>query len=150
MTSFSHVRLRWTLKNRQEVIYEAAGSNVRFLGEIAQLDTPVKVCKSYCMELTDNEYRQLLNKAIELAGIEYGAFQLIRMALFRFFKRKLSVYKDKKTSIVCSELVIYILKEALKIKIDIDPDLAGPRELDILLDNLYNSKNSILRLGALE
>jgi len=148
MTSFSHVRLRWNLKNRQEVIYEAAGSNVRFLGELAQLDKPVKICKTYCMELTDNEYRQLLNKAIELAGIEYGAFQLLRMALFRFFKKKLGTYKNKKTSIVCSELVLYILKESLKLETDLDPDLAGPRELDILLDKLYNSKNSVLRLGV--
>lgn len=143
-TKYSHVRLRFTTKNNTEVVYEAAGSQVRFMGVEARKDNEPVVVRSYLLKLNKEDYRSMVMKCIELAGIKYGFLQLIGMGLSRILHRRFNLFKDSLKSMVCSELLSYILKDTLKIPINIRPELDGPKELDRQLYICQNKDNLIL------
>lgn len=143
-TLYSHVRLRFMTGRDVEIIYEAAGSMVRFLGPRAQKEHEVTVVRTYLLVLTKEQYREMIHCCISLAGIKYGTLQLIGMGIARCLNRRFNILGDKLNSLVCSELVGYILKDILKIPIKIRPELDGPKELDRQLFMCQNKKNLML------
>lgn len=143
-TPYSHVRVKWKTLGGSEIIYEAAGSSVRFIGPRAVQNQSVIICKTYRTILTRDNYRLFLNKCIELAGVEYGVLQILGILYSRIWAKKTNPLADKKKTIVCSELVFYLLQEVFKFETKIDPDLAGPRELDKQLSLLHNNYNLFL------
>lgn len=147
-TKYSHVRIRWiTRGTNSEICYEAGGGSIRFMGQVALSSSPAKIMKRYAIELTNPEYKELLKYCLKYAGINYGKIQIIGMAFSYLFRNRKNKLADGKKTMVCSELVYYLLKEVLKYDIDFRPEVDGPKELDKQLEKLDNKLiQSITRL----
>jgi len=135
-TKYSHIRLRWTNSTGREVIYEASGTEIKFLGTIAQKQRSNKILKTYKIELNRDEYRSLIDVCMELAGIKYGKNQVVGILLVNLFNLKTNPFSDGRKSQVCSELVARILEKVKNYHIAYDLDIAGPREIDLTLEEL--------------
>lgn len=94
--------------------------------------------------LSKEQYNKVVNKAIELAGTKYGSLQLIGMGIARFFHKRFNLFKDGKKTMVCSELVAYILRDCLNLQIVFREELDGPLELDKTLEMCQNNSNLFL------
>lgn len=140
-TPYSHVRLRWVNSVGVDIVYEASGTSIKFLGPIAQQSTPVKVLKSYSFELDREQYRELVKICMTYAGIKYGILQLFGIGLVRLFKLKKNPFADGRRSQVCSELVGRILIEVMGLPFDVNLDIAGPQDIEHFLE-----KNNGIRI----
>jgi hypothetical protein len=141
-TKYSHVRIRWINSVGVDIVYEAAGDRVRFLGPLAQEDNKVDVIKSYCLELSRDEYRGLVKVCMENAGVQYGMLQIFGILLVRVFNLKKNPLSQGRKSQVCSEVVGRMLQEVLDIGHELDLDTAGPRDIQLYLERINNeSKN---------
>jgi len=135
-TKYSHVRLRWINSTKRELIYEASGSEVKFLGTIAQETHKSEIIKTYSIPLTKEEYRELVDTCMEFAGIKYGVLQVLGIALTTIFNLDKNPFSDDRKSQVCSELVGRVLERVKKYHIPYDLDVAGPKEIDKTLREL--------------
>ncbi len=136
-TKYSHVRLRWTNSMGVEIVYEASGTNVKFLGPLAQEDVKVNVIHSYPIELDKKQYKELVKLCLENAGISYGYEQLIGIALVKLFNLKRNPFARGRKSQVCSEIVGRFLQEIVNVGHELDLDIAGPKDIQYILDNLF-------------
>lgn len=135
-TKYSHVRLRWTNSAGREVIYEASGTQVHFIGTLAQEKHKAEIIKTYELDLTDDEYRKLVDICMKYAGVDYGVLQVIGIALALAFNLKRNPFSDGKYSMVCSELVARVLEEVKGYELKADLDMAGPLEIDECMQDL--------------
>lgn len=131
-TPYSHVRLRWCSKAGEELIYEAGGSSVRVIGKEAQNKHPVKVIYSYCVWITDEQYKGLI-RLFRYAGVDYGVKQVFGIALMRLFSLRRNPFADGRKSQVCAELVGLFFKEVLKYPLHLDLDSAGVKDINVLV-----------------
>ena len=134
-TKYSHVRLHWTNSTGRDVVYEASGSKIHFLGELAQPTKPVEVLHLFTVPLNNEEYRALIDLCMKYAGLKYGVWQSIGIGLSIFLKLKKNPFSDGYRSQVCSELVGRFLEEVLELPINIDLDIAGPKEIYLILED---------------
>lgn len=134
-TTYSHVRLRWINSWGAEMVYEASGTTVKFIGPVALEDLHVKVLHSYKLELTDEQYKQLLQLCIENAGVNYGYKQIFGILLVKLFRLKKNPLSEGRKSQVCSEIVGRFLQEVLDIGQDLELDIAGPKAIQLTLEN---------------
>ena len=146
-TEFSHVRVRWITKGtNSEICYEAGGGSIHFMGTVARRRKPAVIVKSYTVILTKVEYRKFLGYCLKYAGINYGTVQIVGMAFSYLFRNRYNKLADNKKTMVCSELVYYLLHEALGFDLDFRPEVDGPKELDKQMEKLDNKTQSIARL----
>ena len=146
-TKYSHVRLRWTNTTGRDVIYEASGSHVKFIGELAQPQAPVEIMEAFELNLTIDQYRSLVDMCMRYAGLKYGKLQIVGIGLVTLFRLKKNPFADGKRSQVCSELVGRFLQEVVKIDIKFDLDIAGPKEINLVLDEeCLRPENGIKRI----
>lgn len=139
-TSYSHVYVKWHSRGADtNVLYEASGSNVKFLGEKVYNDR-VQPIHEYEVEIDKETYRRLLKFCMENAGIDYGLKQAFGIALVKIFKLKKNPFSDQRKSQVCSELVGHILEDVLGKDLDIDLDIVGPRAIKEYLDQQKDFK----------
>lgn len=136
-TPYSHVRLRWFSKSGIELIYEAGGTTVRVIGGKAQPDNPVTLIKSYEVTVTPEEYRKLI-RLFDYSSVNYGFKQVIGIWLAKIFNLSKNPFANGRNSQVCSELVGLFLKEVKGWEIDMNLDLAGPKEIDEFLQKKLN------------
>jgi hypothetical protein len=134
-TSYSHVRLHWTNSVGADIVYEAGGTSVKFKGKLAQDQKPVKVMKEYEVEITKEQYRNLIKVCMDNAGLEYGFKQLVGILLVRVFGLKNNPLSQGRKSQVCSEIVGRFLQEILNIGHELNLDTAGPKDIQYVLDN---------------
>lgn len=132
-TEYSHVRLRWTNSTGKDIIYEASGNHVKFVGTLAQKDHKVKIIKYYELDLDTTHYRGLIDLCMEYAGVEYGKLQIVGILLATIFKLDRNPLANGKYSQVCSELVGRFLEEVMGYNLDINLDIAGPKQIDEFL-----------------
>lgn len=140
-TSYSHVRLRWTNGMNIEVVYEASGTTVKFLGPTAQKQIPVDITHSYKVFIAQSEYRKLVKLCLENSGINYGFKQLVGIGLVKLFRLKKNPFSDGRKSQVCSEIVGRFLQEIVGVGEQLRLDTASPKDIQLLLD----SKPSVFR-----
>jgi hypothetical protein len=134
-TEYSHVRLCWAgFRGQVPVIYEASGAGLKFIGPIGALRKPVHVVSRFPLDLTGEQYRELVRLCMSYAGIKYGHLQILGIALVCLFGLKKNPFADGKKSQVCSEIVGYLLADILGWKTGLDLDIAGPREIHEFLD----------------
>lgn len=127
---YSHVRIKYVNDFGQVMIFEARGTNVRFVGSIAQEQQPVVLLKQYSVILDQDECAKLRFLCMEYAGIKYGVKQVLGIALANLRGDKKNPFSDGKYSQVCSELVGRFLEEVKGWKLSVNLDIAGPREID--------------------
>jgi hypothetical protein len=136
-TEYSHVRISWMAMKTVPVVYEASGSSLKFIGPMAAKDNPVHIAHQYNINLSIEQYRELVRTCMTYANIEYGKKQLVGMGITRIFGLKKNPLADGKKSQVCSEVVGHLLQKILGWDIGLDLETAGPKELnDIIKERL--------------
>lgn len=135
-TPYSHVRLRWVNSVGVNIVYEASGSNVHFLGPMAQSQKPVHVAHSFCYTLSREQYRELIKVCMSYAGINYGVLQLLGIGVARLFGLRKNPFSRGESRVVCSELVGIVILDILGITFEDTLDLLGPKEV---LETLLNT-----------
>ena len=146
-TQYSHVRIVFYNSRGVKIVYEASGSSVKFLGTVAQESHKVEVIKSYEMDLSKTEFQGLVDLCLKYSGISYGKLQIIGMLWSYIFSLDKNPFADDGKSQVCSELVGRFLEEVMGFEIDVNLDVAGPREIDEFLDRC--AENGLVRRAAI-
>ena len=105
-TPFSHVYLRIGGGTFPEVIYQASNSMVNFMG-LEAFNKYHEVVEEFEVELTAEEYKNLLTKCMALAGLRYECKQLVGLVIVRLFDIFGKQIKNplSGSGYVCSELV---------------------------------------------
>lgn len=144
-TKYSHVRLRWKTSWGAETVYEASGVSVKFVGPVAMQERPVEVIHSYALQLSDEQYKALLRLCIEYSGLSYGTLQLVGILLVRVFGLVKNPLSRGRKSQVCSEIVGVFLQDILGIGRQLNLDIAGPRDIQKVLEDTLSSNVVSLR-----
>lgn len=113
-TEYSHVYLRLHIPQlSRNVIYEAVGSNVRFVGESTWSFN--EVVEEYEWEVSEEEYKQILQFAIDTAGKHYGLGSMLGLGIVRVASclgiTLSNPFSDGSKNFVCSELAAIIMKK---------------------------------------
>lgn len=137
-TPYSHVLLRWDNSVGVNVVYEASGSMLKFLGPAATKNR-YTVHKSYKIKIEREAYRRLIKLCMENAGIDYGVKQILGIALVHIFRLKKNPFSDGRKSQVCSEIVGRFLEEVVGWETGLDLDVIGPKEIDDYLKKVMPS-----------
>lgn len=138
-TPYSHVYLRWKTSPGPEVVYEAAGSKVRYINS-KFFDKQAETLDEFTFCLTSLQYRQLVGFCMTNVGADYGVLQVFGIALVKMLGLKKNPFADGRNSQICSEAVAYFLQDVLKKEIDFRPEIAGPKEIHRYLNKLRDSQ----------
>jgi hypothetical protein len=134
-TKYSHVLARWNAaQGKIDVVWEAAGDGIRFLGPIAHVGK-YNIVKEYVIELNKQEYFKLIEYTHKYAHVKYGKLQLIGMLIARVCRMRRNVLSSGEASQVCSEAVGGLLKYVKGWELDINLDVYGPDKLEEWLIN---------------
>lgn len=134
-TPYSHVRIRWINSAKQELIFEASGTKVKLIGEVAAKDIHNIVVKSYEVEASKAEYRNLI-KLFKYSSVEYGMAQIVGIGLANWLGLKKNPLSQGRKSQVCSELLGLFMVNVKRWQVPINLDIAGPKEIDQALEKL--------------
>jgi len=124
-TNFSHayIRIRSESLDR-ELIYQATGSGVNFVGSVL-FEQTAQVVEEYRVEIPDEDRRKLLQWCVDNAGKPYGKLQILGLAMIRLAKlvgiRIRNPFPNGTGAYVCCELVSGALEHL---------GLAEPTDLD--------------------
>lgn len=132
-TPYSHVRLAWKTTSGVDIVYEAGGANVKFLGPAAQKLRPVTVVVSYTINLTQEQKAILVRLCIEYAGLQYGILQLLGIGVAQLFGLKRNPLSRGSNQQICSELVGRLLS-SLHINTKKPYDLLSPLDIQQILE----------------
>ena len=132
-TKYSHVYLQWNSEFAESTItYHAAGHSVHFLG-LNLFKQSVKPIHEFELTISQDQYKELLHYCFENSGTDYGIKQIFGIAIVKIaglFGKKISnPFSDGDKSQVCSELVGYVLSEILNRELELDLDIAGPKDI---------------------
>lgn len=144
-TRYSHAYIRVRSSSlERDLIYQATGSGVYFIGGIA-FDDHVEVIEEYEFEITSESKKELLQWAIDTSGKPYGRMQMLGLGikrLFRFFGISIkNPFRTGNKAYICTELAAAALKE-IKILSDVDLDEVGLSELRSLVLKAFWEQNS--------
>ena len=146
-TKYSHVRFQWQ-EGDQTMVYEASGSSVKFLGEIAQGQSPVVIASCFSFDLSDAQWQEFKRLRMKFAGIHYGVMQVAGIILSRIFRFKSNPFSNGQYSQICSEVVARILHDIFDVTTEFDFDMAGPRKIHKLLLK-YEKETPVLQQEVL-
>ena len=132
-TKYSHVYLQWDSEFAQsKITYHAAGHSVHFLGT-KKFNETVTPIHEFEIEISRDQYKELLHYCFENSGTDYGIKQIFGIAIVKaaglLGKEISNPFSDGGKSQVCSELVGYVLSEIMDKDIKLDLDIAGPRDI---------------------
>jgi hypothetical protein len=130
-TPYSHVYIKFYSSTfDRELIYEAVGSGVRFIGIDRWKQHAVEV-DSFEIELCDESYKRLMQYCIDNSGVEYGFFQNLGIIWANICKLAKNPVDDGEN---CSEIIGEIL--ALQgYTINKDFNLLTPKDIWLILNN---------------
>lgn len=136
-SKFSHASIRMEASSLdRELIYQATGSGVHFLGRRA-FDENHLIVKSYTVEISDSGKVKLLQWCVDSCGKPYGKLQLLGIGLKRaaqLFGWKIkNPFASKDANYICCKLAVVALEEAGFYDFA-DPDEIGLNELEETLD----------------
>lgn len=108
-TDYSHVYCRWHLSSQErDIIYQASHGMVHF----CSLENFIKqntIVKEFHIELTNEQFKKLSIKCVDLAGEKYSKIQLFQIFMSDVSNGKIKS-KDQK-GYICSELMCELLEE---------------------------------------
>jgi len=129
-TKYSHVLARWTgARGKVDVVWESAGSGIRFLGPIAH-EGKYKIVREYTIELTRPEYNKLIEYTHRYAHVKYGTAQLFGMLIAKTFRLNRNPISSGEEAQVCSEAVGGLLQYVKGWTLDVNLDVHGPDKLE--------------------
>jgi len=104
----------------------------------SRFDRDTDTISEYEIELSEEQFKSVVQKCVDLAGIKYGKLELLGMEVERIFGIR-SPFRDKDKTFVCSELVGVVLR-VCGIETGIDLELAGPKLLEQQIATLPQAK----------
>lgn len=135
-TEFCHTYIKFTNSNlKSDLYYQASGSKVNFVGSHL-FNKKNKVLKEFNIELTDEQYYRILDKAIDLVGQPYSLPQLAGILIVTICKLFGKTIKNPfgGKGYICSEIVGGVLVELFDLKID-DVNSITPKDIYAVLEN---------------
>lgn len=131
-TPYSHVYLRFHVPQvDRSVIYEAVGANVRFVGNSVWNFN--RIVEEYEWEVSDQEYKEILQFAIDTSGKHYGILSMLGLGLVRiasyFGKKLINPFSDGNNNFICSELAAVIMKKYFP---DTAQDNIFPKDVNVV------------------
>lgn len=137
-TPFSHVYLKLIRKSGVNVIYQASGHAVNFMG-CKIFEKKALVIKEFSFEVSDDAKDKFLDWAIANSGADYSVLKGLGIFFARCFQMKNPF--EKKDGYVCSILVAKALGPLMDKEIP-DASILGPKEIYELCERLSvnNSK----------
>lgn len=76
-----------------------------------------------------------MQKCVDLAGVKYGTLTLLGMGFERLTGIR-SPFRDGGKTYVCSELIAEVLKQCNIANINLDLELAGPKQLELAVASI--------------
>lgn len=135
-TPYSHVYLRFESPSMQRsLIYEAVGAGVRFIG-LEKWKTHAKEVDSFQFEISDENYKKLMQFCIDQAGDEYGFMQNIGVVLANILRKSNNAFTSGEN---CSETIGEVL-ELEGFKIEKDLNLLTPKDIHEILSTKLQSR----------
>lgn len=131
--SYDHVFIElYSTKYDRKMIYQASGSKVNFMGYDLFHEGNVVVVE-YEVSLQDENYKKMMQFAIDNSGRPYGIKQAFGMAIVRLAEvlgRTIrNPFKDEGKTFVCSEMGAYILENYAHVIISKEIDDITPKDL---------------------
>lgn len=106
-TPYSHVYMKFRSESLDRtLIYEAVGNGVRFMGDKVWQQQAKEVC-SFDIQLSEENWKLLLQHCVDFAGTNYAYSQNLGIALAKVINLKTNPFQSGQN---CSELVSEILK----------------------------------------
>lgn len=148
-TKYSHVYIRIpSLSLERDLIYQASGSKVNFIGVKKFKDEEV-VVKEYALQVSADTKKKILQYAIDNAGASYGMKSAVGVSwviVNSYFGRKIpNPFKDGQKTFFCDELAGYIIQET-GIEVPFNPENVGPKQIDEFLLGLTSSNSEEVKL----
>lgn len=129
--SHSYIRIHSEKFNR-DLIYQASQTLVNFMG-MEVFNEEAHIVEEFEFNISDQQYIEMMQFAIDSAGIPYGLKECFGMAYVRIMeilgKKAKNPFRDGQHTYVCSELVAYILKSYLGGSIPTDYEDMSPLDL---------------------
>lgn len=135
-TKYSHTYFKFNSnKYNLDLIYEAVGSGVRFIGTKLWKNHAIQVC-SYDVSISEEGFTKVMQIFIDNAGADYGYKQNLGIIIADIFDLKTNPFPSKTN---CSELVARVLvKEGYEF--DKDLNLVTPKDIELsILKKQYES-----------
>lgn len=148
-TPYSHVFIKVYNENfDRHIIYQASGLMVNFMSPTIFENHSV-VIKEYKVDVTNETYVDIMQFAIDNAGVPYAIKELFGIAIVKLLKLfninlNKNPFGDGKTTLKCSELGGYIIENFLDVDIKEDLDTISPLEIDQILSK-YPDKFKLIR-----
>ncbi len=135
---YSHVRFSFTARRQNvDLIYEASGDSVKFIGPEGAKFHEVVVVKEFYLDLSRDQRDQFINYFMTMCSVKYGKLQAIGIGVARVFGLKRNPFSRGKAHQVCSETVAIPLRDVLGIEFKKSLDLLTPRDIYEALEEYY-------------
>lgn len=132
-TEYSHVYIKFTSdKYKRNLIYQASGLQVNFVGEQVFKDH-CEIVKECTLQIQDETYTKMMTFAIDKAGYPYSIKQLFNIVIY-MVTGKTNILGSGRKAYVCSELAGEMLKTILNVAINKDLDIITPKDIDKALE----------------
>lgn len=130
---YSHTYLKFYSDSLdRDIIYESVGPGVRFIG-LKLWSKYAETIKEFDLEITNEQYIELMQFCVDNAGIKYGIKQVLGIYIAKLFRMKKNVFKNGTDMEVCSEILGRILQQ-LGYEFNKDLDLLSPKDIYQALD----------------
>lgn len=130
-TEYSHVYVRFTTNSGKNIIYQASGLQVNFVGE-ALFKEHCLIVKECEIDVSDEIFQKMMDFAIDKAGYPYSIGQLFNIVIYKLTGKAKTITSGR-SAYICSELVGEILKLILGVKVDKNLDVITPSDIDKIL-----------------
>ncbi len=114
-----------------EMVYQASSTMLNYMAKPVFCKNNETV-REFELQITDEQYFNLMKDCMESAGLEYGIKQVFGILLADVFKLKKNYFSDKE-KYHCSEWVAEKLQE-LGYRFDKELDLVKPVDIFLILD----------------
>lgn len=137
---FDHAYMRVTMsKIDRELIFQSIAVGVQIVSEkqFRSISTPVE---EYALDITDEQFINLIRFCIDNAGKPYGILDVIGLGIARILQKlglkAKNPFNQGNKNAFCSQLIAEALKNIDPNDFNIDPDNVSPRNLRDLLVQL--------------
>lgn len=138
--NYDHVYIKFhSDKYNRDIIYQASQTMVNFMSNVIFLSDN-EVVNEYSMDITADKKTEMIQFAMDNAGIPYGKLQAFGLAIVRIFevfgKKINNPFGDGIKTFVCCKLAAYILENFAGDVIDEPLNNITPKDLYSYMQNI--------------
>jgi len=132
-TDYSHIYVRWHLNfQERDIVFHASHGMVHQI-ELNNFTRDNTVVEEYILDLSEEQFKKLSQKAIDLSGTDYSYIELVQIFITDISKGKIEFIDQK--GYICSELIAELLEEFFKAKLPKENWLMRPDDIINYLKN---------------